>query len=674
MSPISRRILPLAAALLAACGDSTGPANDIDVALTVVGKEGPYVGPSQEGGTQVTCYVRLRAAATGHGSADWANGKWYWYAGSDRSAPIDSTSVPAAEVRESWGRPDIDAGDTIESEWTFWAAIPFRLAIEYRYIPEGESTPKRTRAEFDCGPAAAPDAAPPEITSLEVSPATGEVEASGTLDVTYAAHSPVGLWSTAVELSGPCELRREFASENLAESVTRTVTLELPPACRLGEPISVRVGAVDGIMVSSEREEATGIVVVDRTSPTLSPQFLPPTGGVATAELAGDYFVGDSIRIVTNARDNHEVAAVVWEVLPFGVVDSIVVNASEAPVANIPLRPEWVGELHLRLLVRDRQGLTSEVVTTTPAAVTVRPTVERLSRSRVVQGEIRNILVDERRGVVHLLQANERRVTTLDAATLDVLSSAGVTGATDFDLTPSGDSIVLALPDEGALGVLDLTRPGAPLSLIRLVVDDPSIARIPSYLGVAANGKVFVVTYGGETPFSEVVEVDLTTGSQRVREDAGQTTNIIARSLDHGVIVAVGDTSRRYDAAMDAFGAPEPTIMAISAPTLDRTGHRMATGLDVYDESLELLRRIESPWLGGTRYSVISADGAHLFQHHPTAGLIRASTVEGTLVDRTPIPFAIRPTALRVSPGGGLLVMVESDRAATSTIGVIDLR
>ena len=669
-----RRALPLLLVFAAACGDSTGPKPSIEVAVEVRSKLGPYIGTDEAGATQVRCEVWLRATAEGGGRADWSHATWYWYAGRDRAEPLDSARIPAATVRESWGKSGMAASDTLEAGWEFWAGIPFGLAIEYHYRPEGAAESKTTRVAFECGPEVPPDAEPPAITSLVVAPTT-EIEASGTLAVTYAAHSDLGLWRTDVDLSGPCELHREFTAENLQKDVSRTMNLELPGSCRLGEPITVRVSAVDAAMVVAARTEATGTVIVDNTPPRIGPWFFVPSmTSMGATDLEGDLFVGDSVRVDWHAWDNYRLDALVWEALPYGHQETVTLDAQAAGEPTwIRIRPEWVGsELHLRLQARDHGGRTSAVVTTTPGAVTVRPTIDRPTWSAQVQGEIRDFVIDDAHGVVHLLQSNQQRLTTLSLATLAVASSRGIPPAVGLDITPGGDSVVLAL-HPGALGIADPLRPDAPISTIPISGLDAALAQRVGAVRVASNRKAFISTLGNGVEAVELVEVDLTTGSQRVRDELGHEVSTIVRSLDHTRLVGLGTVGRIYDPATDTFGAPGPAER-YGMLSLDATGRRMADGLAIYDESLRFLRRAYDVYQGGRPIVAMSADGEYLYQAHWKLGVLRSRTSDGALLDRTPNAPGIMPTAMRVSPSGAYLVVVESLDGLSSRISVIDLR
>ena len=622
---------------------------------------------------QVSCDVSFRATATGEGSADWSNVTWYWYAGPDRREPFDTGQSTLAEVRASWGQTSIAAGESLESNWTFWAPVPFSLRVDHHYRPEGATRTRTTSTTFDCGIPAGTPGAPPTITGVVIAPAGDQVDAGGTLTVTYNAHSDLGLLRTSVELHGACELRQVFTDANLRTDISRTASFFIPEACPIGGVLGISIVAVDAATVYTQWLAPAGKVIVDRTPPVLTPIFFSPKDGTGPS-LQGDYFVGDSIQLMPNSWDNYMLSSLNWEILPSGHKDSIVVTSRIAPnFLFIPLPSVAVGDLQLRLYARDHQGLTSPVVTP-PGSARVHPTVERPTLSTLVQGEIRDFVIDERRGLIHLLQSNERRLTTLSAATLGVVSTRTIPYATGFDITPSGDTAVLVMQAERTLGILDLSAPQSAISVVPIPELDPTVGQAPGSVRVAANGKAFVVTGGQTSAARELIEVDLRTGAQRVRTEVGNGATGLVRSLDHTVLVALGSSAWRYESATNAFGPAAPAARP-GAVSLDASGNRMATSLQIYDGSLGWQRSVYSIFYPNSLpLSVLSADGEHLMQVHAQAGIVRSRTSDGALLDRTRYAGASGISAIRAAPSGAFLVAVESNLAATSRITVMDLR
>jgi hypothetical protein len=82
------------------------------------------------------------------------------------------------------------------------------------------------------------------------------------------------------------------------------------------------------------------------------------------------------------------------------------------------------------------------------------------------------------------------------------------------------------MPTVKQIAVVDLAHPAASLGTIRLSVLDSTTAYTavplgPTGLKIAANGKMFMILTNTTLNRDQAVEVDLTTGAQRIRTDAG---------------------------------------------------------------------------------------------------------------------------------------------------------
>jgi hypothetical protein len=124
------------------------------VAVSVVRTTPPILGETEDGTATIKCDVYFRAVATGDGRATWMDAKVHWYAGTDRSTPVDSLTLGAADIRSAWGSGAIGAGQTQDAQWTFTGGAPFHVAMEYQYKPANSDVQSAT-AEFTCGSAVA---------------------------------------------------------------------------------------------------------------------------------------------------------------------------------------------------------------------------------------------------------------------------------------------------------------------------------------------------------------------------------------------------------------------------------------------------------------------------------------------------------------------------------------
>lgn len=678
LSTLSLAVLALGGT---ACGDGTGPGHSLDIAVTVSQLHAPVIGTTTDSLPTISCVVDLHAVASGTGTASWVGATVRWYAGTDRSSPIDSGVVAAAEVQAAWGKPGISAGETQQSTWTLTAGAPFTASMEYRYRPAGGDARTAT-VVLTCGPDASAGAPPPSITDLTVESGPGNLEPSDTLTISYTATSSSGLWQTAVALSGPCDVWKPFP-ERLQASVTRSVRLRIPADCRLGVPLTVAVFARDAGLQTGSRALPTQRSLVDETPPRIEPLLFSRAGLVHAAQFTGELFGGDSIEVQYLASDNHALSALLWDFLPdgAGVGESLLVSGAGAgPFLYIHLRPEASGSFQLRLHARDAVGLSSDTATTAVGAITVHPVVERPTKSATLAGQTWDALVDTRRGLAYLLQTNQSRIAVLSLSTMTVTQSIPLPSIpAEFDITAGGDSLVVVLPVDHALGIVDLRQAPLQSVLLPLTLLDSTVDQRPAHVRTLSNGKAFVSLAGSVASAYTLIEVDLATGAQRLRGDAGESGNVgggfLGRSLDHSVIVVNGGPGffQRYDVATDHFGARQSASVYDVTPVLDATGRYTAVGLDVYDESLQHLRRVHSPVLPpGVVSTALAPDGTVLYQILWNTGLVRSSVVDDAILDRTPNP--IQASWIRISDDGTLLVTIEGSYDGDRKISTIDLR
>jgi hypothetical protein len=674
---------------LAACGDEEGPGGIVEptpavsVSVSTNWVSAPTIGTDDELYQYIRCDVSLRAEAAGAGQATWGDATIYWSAGVDRTVPLDSTPISAAEVRASWGGNTITADNTQEARWQFWAYAPFTNRVAFRYQRGAEGETRTASVDFTCGPAVPPGGtAPPEVVALTVQDPGGPLEPGDTLVAQYTATSTIGLWETRLVLLGPCAMTSIFG-EALAGTVSRTVPIPIPAQCALGVPLSVGLSAEDAALQQRSRLTITGFTLSDLTPPTIGIQSVPPTGGSLIPDVAGTYFVEDTIRFRFGASDNHELRALVWEVQPAGFRDSLVVSGGGVdPWIDLPVLAGWVGPVELRFYARDASGLVSDTVATNPGAVRVLATTANPTIATAVTGEIRDVVMDERRGTLYLLQSSHSRIAVLETATLAATGTISTPApAADFDLTPGGDSLLLTFPDLLALGVVDLRDATPSVTVVPLTSLDATLDQRPMGIRATANGRVFVRLGGSNPDGWTLLELDLASAIETMRTDAGVNGYVgpagMERSHDYGTLVLLGADSQfqRYEAATDAFGARQTASYNSARPSVDRDGRHVAVSLDVYDGSLLPMLRVESMLPPGTSAYLISTltpSGEYLYHARQPWGILRSRVGDGALLDR--IRSSLHATLLRVSSDGAFLVEVENTNSPLSAIRLIELR
>lgn len=659
-TPYARRVALLAAAAMtAACGDAAGPTNKVDVSVGVDFITGPNLNQAPQDGNRVACDVNMHAVATGTGKAKWGRATFKWYAGKDRSTPMDSADAPAVDVRRAWRDSTIASGGRQETVWTVWADVPFSGAIDFHYdAGQGDRT---ASLSFNCGPEVPAGASPTVINNITAQSRDPYLEPGGVLVVGYTAASSIGVWRTAVLVSGPCEVYREY-DERFETTLNKSVALDIPSDCEPGAPVDVTVYATDAALDRRAKQISSSYTLVDKTRPWIRGTTLPrPTG---------PYFTGDTIVFDVETGDNHLVKSIVWEARPFGARDSIAAPPrGESVKVRMPVPSSWSGPAELRYFARDAAGLASDTIASSAGTVAIYPTVDRPTTWMSVDdanGVITDAVVDVRRSVVYVLQPVPRRISVVSLASMKVVSTISLSlYPANIDLTAGGDSLLVALPDVGALGIVDLRRADRRLELVALDSIPGGLATYrPSHVSevrALSNGKAYLVAdidYGNW----RLLEIDLATGVQRLRFEAGYGSAVgsggavLARSPDAtAMAIRTGDCVQRFDAALDQFGPCVRITPLGIVSSADASGQRFSIGADVYDASWRRIVRLETLPAGTGYSSVLTLDGRDVFLPYPD-GIVRSSAVDGRILNRQRLP--VQPSLLRLSPDGQLVIAV----------------
>jgi len=660
---------------LAACGDnpiepppSSRPEIDVTVSVTLV--DGPHI-EQGDGGRIIRCDVHLKAEATGDGQATWQEAVFRWYAGVDRTTPLDTEVVTAAEIRESWQGGTIAAGGVRAVIWRIGAPIPFALAVTFTYERVGGTGRKTADVAFTCGPPIPPGTRPPAVTDLTVQGPGGVVEPGDTVVVEFTATSTVGLWQTAAVLTGPCTVGVVF-DERLEHSVRRTARLPLPPECALGVPIAVGAFALDAAVQEGMAETDPGFVLTDVTPPTVS----------VTVPMDPLYFVGDSMPVWVSATDNVAVRWLHWELRPAGIRDSVhAVGQLWESYFALTIPATWAGEASaLAFWAEDGNGLASDTAWPAAPVIRVLSTVSRPTVTTTVSGMPRATLVDEARGRVYLLQTEPEGIAFLETASLALVSTLPLpVQGIDFDLTPGGDSLLISLAGRPELGVVDLRGATPQLTFLALPGADTS-RYFPWFIRTVGNGRAFLHLEGRNGVPPALLEIGLGAGgTQRIRADAGADGDVgagyleVSRDRTRLVVNGGADRFQRYDASADAFG-PLRTSIGWGPPGVDAAGAHVLVGLTLYDADLAFLRSIETdPPDQVNRPTALAPAADYVYQYGDVNAVWRARVGDGKLLDRTRVPFL--PEHLHVSPSGATLVVTAPVIGYNQTrVAVVDLR
>ncbi len=385
------RRLIVVALIASACDDSSAPPLPIAVTIEPTIVEGPTISALENGTNEVACRVSFAAVATGAGTAVWDSGAFLFYGGRDRSEPLDTVPLSAAKLADYWDAGEIIVGEMQQFQVEFTAPWGFGIGVIMYYHALDGGARGTAATEFDCGPRIPPDSPPPTVTALSVEPA-GTVEPGKQIVVSYAANSEAGLSRTVVRLSGACTLSVTNA-EQLVTAVTRSVTLHVPSDCRLDQPLTVTVTMTDA--ASAQASRSVTVPLADLTPPTLAPFFVRPTGLGTDRDLAGEYFIGDSLNVNFGAIDNVQVTALIWAVQGTSIRDSMLVRGGVG-YYRIPIVADWpTGPVQLRLSARDSVGHESAPYNSPANALQIFPSVARPSKTIALVGEVSQLLARE---------------------------------------------------------------------------------------------------------------------------------------------------------------------------------------------------------------------------------------------------------------------------------------
>jgi hypothetical protein len=649
-----------AALVVAACGDSTAPPDSyVTLTIRVTQIDGPSVFDPGNGLPRIECDITLSASAEGNTSAEWRDATLYFFAGLDRRTPIDSTVLVMQDVRDSWQSGGIAPGQSQVSGWRISAGIPFSASLVYRYQVK-DGAVQSTSVAFNCGPAIPFPSVPPTTSAVTVQPDSNEIEAGSVLTVHFVAQSDVGLWASAVRVSGACALEQRFI-ERLQQSSEHTAQFTIAGGCA-GRPLSIDIGATDAALQVTTAHVPRSFAVVDHTPPHIWADHLPN---------ATDYvFAGDTLQPYVVAWDNDGIQSIIWEI--GGVRDS---TSGGGGWMAIPIPPQLTGtSIQLRFWARDAAGLVSDTIVAPASGLWIYPTVRPSMTSTTINGDIQDLVFDQKRGVLYLRQnQNLARIGVFSLATMSITETIPA-GVWDLDLTPGGDSLILALPYDRALGIIDLQQ--SPRVLTRLPIQSLITGQAPWQVRVGANGKAYVQIMGPPPAPSGLLEIDLTTRAERLVPGSDNLLDArYERSFDRTALIFQHGTDllERYDVLTGQFGVPHHPNSVYGPLRVDDSGARVSVGLDVYDANLDFLRRVAAVYgAEAMPGGVLSKDGAYMYQVLGFRGVARTRTSDGAVIDRFVVPFSASGY-LRVSPDGNTLVVMDSF-IGTARIALVDLR
>ena len=402
----------------------------------------------------------------------------------------------------------------------------------------------------------------------------------------------------------------------------------------------------------------------DREPPTLAGLVLAWDRSGVTAPAAAVFGPGDTIHLQIDATDNRRVR---WLGIhfrePFESQDSVeIADSLPAVSVSVSIVPNaaFSGIVRINAFARDNADNRQETELSGDPISVFAP-VSRPLRSAPLDAPVKDVAFDAARGLVYLSEPDSARIAVLSLATMTLDTAVAAPGTPGgLDLSASGDSLVVALPDTRQLGVLDLTGITPGWTTIALAVDSASGLR-PQVLRISAANKALVLAVSDAGP-SRVYEYDFVTGTQRLRTDAGATGAVptpsrLVRPANRGRMLLVSDAvGQVYVSQTDTFLAPHATVGLATPPaTATASGDLFLIGGSVFTGTLDHSTDYYPP--GSAFRSAISQFGDTAY-FGVASGFLRTRLADGVTLEKVILPE--EPIRLYAAPGPGGAVLAIS--------------
>ena len=429
------------------------------------------------------------------------------------------------------------------------------------------------------------------------------------------------------------------------------------------------------------------------------PDLYPPgvfgsfTGSSAPPAIPDAIMLRDTLRITVQASDDR---GLTWVGYALGgsmqLADSIMASGQvAAPTLSVVIAPAMVGNLTITAFARDSAGHRTEYALGALRVLNIRNAV---TRSLTLPGPVTDMAYDAKRGRMYLSIAGMPTVAVVDVPASQLGPSLILPGnAAGLDLSPGGDSLLVALGDRSALAVVNLVT--GQVDTVHLPFDQ-SFPRVASRLRVAANGMVLVTATipGWSGALGQLAALNLVSGVVAIRSDVG-----MGGALDFNTELArLGDRSRvalvetnaccpikayLYLSATDAFTSAINTLDVFPREVQGtQTGNRFFMATTVFTEALGAVGTYTdvSTYLG--QPTAITADGSQVIlggTPENLLGFVMQSVASHQVLDRVYVPGwgQIPDTRFASLPDGHTLAVYQSPFAyisGTTTLQLVELR
>jgi hypothetical protein len=354
-------------------------------------------------------------------------------------------------------------------------------------------------------------------------------------------------------------------------------------------------------------------------------------------------------------------------------------NPTDTATLTLRVNPAWYGMTpHFSLFARDGNGNLGEVDF---GATPIGRWKDRTARTLTLGDSASDVAIDAKRQLLYLSIPSRRQIAVVDIATAALRATIDVPAVPlGLDLTVSGDSLIVALHNRAALGVVDLARATLAVDTIPIGIDTTrtiswvdSVAYLtvwPDRLRVAANGRVVMSTtwpWNTSPSASRIVVFDPATRT---------TTRYAREAMWHQAVGRNGDRSRVVIAdGLNDFARYDPSANAVSFAaggadgpvSLNATGDRVLAWAILHDAQLNTLRQFTDSRFA-TKASVLTGDGTAAIvasRGGPTYYVFRTS--DGLMQEQGSLPFV--PHAMALTADDSTLILL-----GDTAIALVDMR
>lgn len=459
-------------------------------------------------------------------------------------------------------------------------------------------------------------------------------EPGDTMKVAVIAVDGAGITTMSYRVRGAVNATGSMTFTDVDE-IAKTFLVYIPPTVSLGDSLTVDVTVYDSFGKTSSR--TLGARVADLKPPTITAN-LGPGPYDSLAWRPPTHFVGDTVELTAQARDNIGLGWVGWRMEGYGPGtghgDSALVRDTVSSATwRVPVTSDMEGEFRpIVFFARDSSGNETVRVRDVLFVDGVRRAFQMLPFAPPAWNPPAGYVYSPERGFVLSLiigsvvgfsaEPFRRLAGMIQLATNGASLDLAPDGLTAWAVSVLGPTLHQIQADGASLSVVRRFEVSVPYPVWDMRITSDNRAVLSGAIGSAGDP--------GQLAF-----VDLATASVTLRSVAGFPRHLTS-SADGSLLVGFDGTGRAmtYDVAGDSFGSPH--VVSPGVPSLTADGALILIQNRLYDRTLQLLRNV-----GPTDYdglaSVISADGAlAYFFRWPGYHALRVS--DGTLVEKVYLP------------------------------------